>query len=578
MSEAPAPEAVKREANVPGQLEERLAWPVAMLLGLTLLLAAYWRVPEAGRALLFGDELHSLRRIEHGYRFLLTDFSSTGSGMALPLLQRGLADLFGPSHWSFRAPALLSGLALLASLYPLGRKLVRSNAAAIATCLAAGSSMLIYYSHYGRSYAGMAWLSLLLVYALQCIIDSTEPTRLSNRHYAYCAVLVAALPYVHLSSLAFVLAVIGAALVPLWMESRKREALQVAGAAGAGLVLAFLLHLPAYDSLAAFVSDKTTSAYFGEFGFWDVGALLAGGRGIAMLALPLLLVALARFARARGWRALPLIAACVAPGLALLVTRPFGDAYAYARYAISMLPFAFLAIGWLIDDLLGALQPEAREDPIRRRALGLALGVALAGALFLAGPYGLTRVDDGPHSNTYLSLLPLPAFDTPWSGTPAFYETLAEQPTGLRIIETPALVNRSRHLYRNYYLQHGVETWLGVLPEELATLPEGPYVSFDDPSWRQRANADYLILHHRIAEELSDYWRFVYMGQGAEVERPGVAAFMTRHSRFGRVARRGSAELAESLRQELGDPMYETQRLMVWDLREVDSTGGEAAR
>ncbi len=47
-----------------------------------------------GTAFLFGDEFHTLRDLPRGYRFLLTHFDNYGSGMALPLLQRVLVDLF----------------------------------------------------------------------------------------------------------------------------------------------------------------------------------------------------------------------------------------------------------------------------------------------------------------------------------------------------------------------------------------------------------------------------------------------------------------------------------------------------
>ncbi len=547
------------------KFDDHLTWSAAASLTVALVLAAYWRVPSAGRALLFGDEFHSLRRIGFGYRFLLTDFCPAGSGMTLPLLQRMLSDAFGLNHWTIRAPALVSGLAMVASMYPLGGRMVGGYAALVATFFAASSSMLIYYSHFGRAYSMMVWFSLMLVYSLQRILESNRP---APRYYAYCLALVAALPYVHLSSLAFVLAVVGATLLPLWVGARKQEALLLAGALITGLTVAGLAHAPAFASMSMFVSDKTSHAYFGDFGFWDVAALLTGGRGAAILLLPVLLFALARVGHRGGWKALPLAAACLSPGIALIVVRPYGDAYAYSRYAITALPFVFLVLGWLLSDLFGERRRvEAPKASRLGRGRVLIAGVLIAGASFLAGPKGLRAIDDGAFANTYLTLLPLPAFDAPWHGMPPFYRSLGENPAELRIIEVPALLNRSRHLYRNYFLQHGVETWLGMLPEELEGIPDGPYVSFDDPDWRGKSDADYVIVHFHINDELRDYWDFVYTGRAEEAERPDVFAYMVRHSRYGPAVTAGLAELASKLTLEVGEPVYHSGRIAVWDLR-----------
>ena len=42
---------------------------------------------------------------------------------------------------------------------------------------------------------------------------------------------------------------------------------------------------------------------------------------------------------------------------------------------------------------------------------------------------------------------------------------------------------------------------------------------------------------------------------------------MMRHSRYGKVTSRESAELAPTLVRELGNPVYEDERIKVWDLR-----------
>lgn len=532
--------------------------PVLLALAVALAVAAYLRIPPTGSALLFGDEFHTLRRLDTGYLALASTFGRTGSGMALPLLQRGLVDLFGSSHWTLRAPALLAGLALVASLYPMGRRLVGRDAALVGTFLAAVSSPLVYYSHFGRSYALAALLSLWLVYLLQGLLDEGGEARGQGGRLAGCAVLIALLPYVHLTAAALVTAVVAATLGALWLEDRRSEVLRLALFAALGGAASLLLHVPALESFLAFVSEKTERSYFGDFGFLDVAALLAGGRWTALGAIPVLVWALARFARAKRARSLPLLAGCLAPGLAVALLRPYGDAYAWARYALSALPFACLAVGWGIAG--GGGGP-------RRRAAVWASGAALALLLWFTGPYGSRHTPDGPFANTYVSLLPLPAFDEPWPEAPAFYARLAGSERPPRIIEVPGLVSRTRHLYRNHYLQHGAETRLAFLPEELPTLPQGPYVDLGDPAWRETADADFLILHLAIADEVRAYWRFVYEDQRAAADAPAVAAYMQRHSRYGQVPAASRMRwVRKQLARELGDPVYEDRWVAAWKL------------
>ena len=67
--------------------ESTLTW--VGLIGLWAL-GTWLRVRHVGDALLFGDELHSLRDMQGGYFHTLSHFSETGAGLALPLLQRVL--------------------------------------------------------------------------------------------------------------------------------------------------------------------------------------------------------------------------------------------------------------------------------------------------------------------------------------------------------------------------------------------------------------------------------------------------------------------------------------------------------
>lgn len=520
-----------------------------------MIAGAWLRLSDVGAALLFGDEFHSLRAVARGYRYVLTEYGAHGSGLAFPLLQWAISGILGLSNWTLRMPAWAGGVSLLLLLPALGRRMVGWDGATVATLLASTTASLVFYSHFGRAYALVACLGFLLLFLLQGVVDGR---RLSRRRALGLAALAALLPWLHLTSLAFVLGVVGASVVALLLHrGRLREALAVLAAASVGLGAAVVIHLPALDSLRRFAEKRTEWEYFGSFGATDVATLLVGSRPAAWVALGLVGLALPAWVVVRRLRSLPLIAACVTPAVALLVVNPYGDPYAYARYLLVSVAPACLAVGWGVSEIARRTLAE-RTRPVVATAtgVGLALGLALSG---LPAP-------GGPHANAYLALHPLPAFDVPFDAAPAFYRELARDPDARRIVEAPALTNRARHLYRNYWLAHRKETFLAPFPEELPVVPAGPYVSLSDPGWREGSGADYFILHLDPVAEVAQYWRFVY-ARYAAASANGVAAFMERHGRYDPLFDRASSRLRSRLRQELGEPVFKDAWIEVWRLR-----------
>ena len=93
-----------------------------------------------------------------------------------------------------------------------------------------------------------------------------------------------------------------------------------------------------------------------------------------------------------------------------------------------------------------------------------------------------------------------------------------------------------------------------------------------DREWRVRANADYLILHVQIPEEISQYWSFVFDDQQSLASASNVAAYMERQRRYTWLPKpETTPRLQQSLVAELGKPTYQDQWLWVWDLREIGS-------
>jgi hypothetical protein len=257
--------------------------------------------------------------------------------------------------------------------------------------------------------------------------------------------------------------------------------------------------------------------------------------------------------------------AVIGPFVVIAWTRPYGDAYAYARYVLpAIAPLGLLlAVG-----LREALRSWGEGGRVFTQGVFL-LAVAV---LFFSGPLAPNDKPTSPqHANTYLSLLSLPAFDEPWPETPRFYPRLArlqdEAGDTLRVLELPALYNRARHLYRHYQLQHGADTVLAALPGEFPRIPEGPYVSPSQNGWLTRSEADYLIVHINVGQEAADYWSWVYGPEGPGPFAAGEAAAMERHERYGQPLPRVTASMRDALIATLGSPIYRDRYIEVFDLK-----------
>lgn len=548
----------------------------AVLLAGAVALGALWRLPEVERAFLFGDELHTLFDVPRGYAYVASHFSATGAGMALPLLQRLVIDLFGAGHWTIRAPAWLPGLLLLPATWWVARRWLGDRVALAATWGVAVCPLLVFYAHFARAYALVALLALLLLDRVQA---SVEEARVGAARFAAVTAFVAILPWVHPTALGSVVPVVLAGALAVFVRSdvehtaKRRTAGALLGTLVAGGMACLALHAPAAASLQAFVAAKTTEQYAGTFGPLDVATLLAGDRTAAILLGLAALGAAVCLARTCGARALPLLSAAFVPFAVIAGVRPYGDAYAYARYGIAAVPPLLVLVAW-------GIERAARMLPVRRAAPTPWIAAAGALAWLAVGPPGPLREPVPQHANTYLGLLPLPAFDAPWPRTPAFYRALAERPPGERaattLIEVPALTTRARHLYRHYQLQHGARTLLGPLPGELPMLPRGPYVGIGRIDAIAASGADYVVVHRDVATELARYWAWVYGSDGPPAD-PTHAAYLARHARYGGLLPAAPAGLLAALARHFGEPTYEDGTLVVFDVGSGASPPPDAA-
>jgi hypothetical protein len=326
--------------------------------------------------------------------------------------------------------------------------------------------------------------------------------------------------------------------------------------------VALLLYLPAWESATEqFVRERQREATLpplGPYGPFEVATILTGSRVGAYVLLIGVPLAAAWSVLRHGTSRLPLVAAALAPFAVNYLAAPFGSAYGCARFTLPALPAAFLLLGELIADVVHRLAP----DPDRVAPIG---AVVLAVVLCIAGPW--RPIDDGPYANSYLSLVPLPAFDAPFDGMPDFYSKLEP---GATIIEAPRLPTRASHLYRNYYLQHRHPTLLGLLPTDVV-VPE-PYVSLYPPTQLGR-HADYLIVHRDVSGEVMSYFEFAR--RQAASDTSSLLA-LTRHQSAPSYSPVVPDDLMPMLTAAHGPPMVDDGRFLVYRLRDARGAGANA--
>jgi len=534
------------------------AWPRAILLVLGVALGIFLRVQGIADLPFFGDEYHTRDSVVESYGTILTTFDAVGSHVVLPLLQRISLDVFGDGVLAMRLPALIPAILTLLLMYPLVRPLIGATPACLATLALSFSPMHVYYSRFGRGYALMVLLGLVLGVAV------VRALRGGGRRW-WCAAGVCAvlLPYTQLSSAGFVAALGLVALHLARRDAGRRGMKAPLLAFGGAAVVLGLLFVPLLSQVRTFFTAMPEQEAR-PLGWFGIPTLLAGGRlpGLVWLAAFPGGLGLMAIDRSRRDVALVAAAAFLGPLAALLVTRPHGMDYAYARYLLNALPFVLMGMAWL---LCTGLQKMISSEAVAGRA-ALAAGVFLIAGATLTGP--LSAADGGSFGNTYLAMEPLPAFDARHPAPPPFYEQLAGDPDAVRIIEGQPLLSRAVLLYRAYERIHGKQVFVGWPGEIPRSLDGDPYAAL----LAGELDADYLVLHKDLRREVRDYWRFVYLEAWLDHARRGDDSFMERHKatmvRSQDIATPETGSLlATYLRRRLGEPFLEDEQLWVWKLR-----------
>jgi mannosyltransferase len=341
--------------------------------GLTLLALAL-RVPGLDQSL-FGDELFtydtaavgSLSDLVHAVR--ATEVSPPGFFFVVWLARR----VSDAQVW-LRLPSLACGVALIALVYVVGRRLVGFPAALAGAAFATLSPFLVWYSNEARGYAMLACLVVASTWALLVALE-----RGGGWRWALVGALVAAALLTHYTALYVIAA---QAVWAVWARPDRWRPLVAAHVAAALVVAVWLPFAPGDNGAIAFLVKLTPDTAVREWlraavgqPYVKVGALpgtatlvALGLAGVGAVAGTAVAVRSGRFDR----RLLLVAVLAFATPVGLIVYSLFQPNIYVGRNLISSLPYLYL----LIAALLVALPRPLAVAGVVLALAGLGIGVA----------------------------------------------------------------------------------------------------------------------------------------------------------------------------------------------------------
>ncbi len=225
--------------------------PVAILL-----LAAFWRFHHLETQSLWHDEGNSLRLAERSLSDLVEATSRDIHPPGYYIALKSWMGLMGTTEFGLRSLSAFWSIVAVAATYALGRRLFGDFAATLAALLVAANPFAIYYAQETRMYAQLGALSILSLWLLLRLLDTSHARR--RLYWAGGLATVNILGLYTQYTYPLTMIVQGTYFVWWWLHHRQHGLVYV----GLNLVTitAFLPWLPtAYDQVTTWPSTGNTT-------------------------------------------------------------------------------------------------------------------------------------------------------------------------------------------------------------------------------------------------------------------------------------------------------------------------------
>lgn len=221
-----------------------------LVLGLILLVASVLRALDLGSPLWYDEILMLTKSVRLPLGELVSDHFSFNNHPLYSLQAKTAIALFGESNQALRLPAALFGVASVAAVWELARRIADPPRAHVTALLVALSYHHIWYSQNARAYTAlMFWFTLATIVLIEGI------RRPATRTWIAYGVVMAAATYSHLTAATFFIAqgavVLAVLVAPVWRDREAgasatgglRWSMPIVGF-GLGGVLALLAYAP----------------------------------------------------------------------------------------------------------------------------------------------------------------------------------------------------------------------------------------------------------------------------------------------------------------------------------------------
>lgn len=160
---------------------------ILLCLGALLIVGAVLRLYRLGEGLWLDEILTDVTYVRQPLGVLITSFEGENQHFLYSLLGYFSYQLFGPSVWALRLPAVLFGLASIGALYLVGRRVTCARETLLAAALLTFTYQHIWFSQNARGYTGLLFWTLLASWFFLRGVD--EPRATTWVWYAIAAAL-----------------------------------------------------------------------------------------------------------------------------------------------------------------------------------------------------------------------------------------------------------------------------------------------------------------------------------------------------------------------------------------------------